>query len=49
MAIFHQAEYYYGKIYILGIMERFTDYILIKFFFGCITDISKRSDKNLLH
>ena len=48
MAIFHQTEYHYGKIYTHNSVWKFCgDHILIKFFFGCIIDILKNYKKML--
>ena len=57
MAIFHQAKYHYGQIYIHNdvhnnVWKFCGDHILITFFFGCINiqkylkKYSKRSDNN---
>ena len=46
MAIFHQAEYQYERIYIHNNVRKFCgDHILIKFFPVCTINIQKNSKK----
>ena len=45
MAIFHRAEFFYEEIYIHNNVWTFCGddtHTLIKFFFGCLTDVQKK-------